>query len=187
MCSTQRAARIFSGGTAIAKASDYRINEAIRAPQVRLVGPNGDNVGVVARAEALRIAREANLDLVEVAPNANPPVCRLLDYGKYMYELQKKAREARKAQKHAEVKEIRLRPRIGEHDLEFKLRDARRFLTKGHKVRFRVWFRGREVQHLDVARGLLDQVVKALEDVGVVEAYPRMEGRVMTMIMAPKK
>ncbi len=148
---------------------------------------DGKQLGVMPLRQALALAEERGLDLVEVAPNANPPVCRLLDYGKYMYELQKKAREARKASKHAEIKEIRLRPRIGEHDLEFKLRDARRFLTKGHKVRFRVWFRGREVQHLDVARNLLNQVVKTLEDVGVVEAYPRMEGRMMTMIMAPKK
>lgn len=137
--------------------------------------------------QALALAEERGLDLVEVAPNANPPVCRLLDYGKYMYELQKKAREARKASKQAEIKEIRLRPRIGEHDLDFKLRDARRFLSKGHKVRFRVRFRGREMQHPDVARNLLEQVVETLKDVGVVEMYPRMEGRMMTMIMAPKK
>lgn len=148
---------------------------------------DGKQLGIMPLREALALAEERGLDLVEVAPNANPPVCRLLDYGKYMYELQKKAREARKAAKQVEIKEIRLRPRIGEHDLEFKLRDARRFLSKGHKVRFRVWFRGREVQHLDVARDLLDQVVKALEDVGVVEGYPRMEGHIMTMIMAPKK
>lgn len=137
--------------------------------------------------QALALAEERGLDLVEVAPNANPPVCRLLDYGKYMYELQKKAREARKAQKQVEVKEIRLRPRIGEHDLEFKIRDARRFLTKGYKVRFRVRFRGREIQHLDVARNLLSTISSTLEDVGVIEAHPKLEGNTMTMIMAPKK
>ncbi len=148
---------------------------------------DGKQLGIMPLRQALALAEERGLDLVEVAPNANPPVCRLLDYGKYMYELQKKAREAKKAQKQIEVKEIRLRPRIGEHDLEFKLRDARRFLSKGHKVRFRVQFRGREVQHQDVARNLLDQVVETLEDVGVVEVRPKMEGRIMTMVMAPKK
>ncbi len=137
--------------------------------------------------EALALAEERGLDLVEVAPNANPPVCRLLDYGKYMYELQKKAREARKAQKHTEVKEIRLRPRIGEHDLEFKVRDARRFLSKGHKVRFRMFFRGREVVHQDVAKALLQDVAGRLADAGFVEAPPKMEGSTMVMIMAPHK
>ncbi len=137
--------------------------------------------------EALALAEDRGLDLVEVAPNANPPVCRLLDYGKYMYELQKKAREARKAQKQVEVKEIRLRPHIGEHDLDFKVRDARRFLTKGYKVRFRMRFRGREVEHLDVARTLLQGVAERLAEVGFVEAPPKMEGTTMVMVMAPHK
>ncbi len=137
--------------------------------------------------QALALAEERGLDLVEVAPNARPPVCRLLNYSKYMYELQKKAREARKAQKQIEVKEIRLRPRIGEHDLDFKRRDAHRFLTKGHKVRFRVRFRGREIQHPEAARTLLQQLSEDLADVGVVEVGPKMEGMTMTMVMAPKK
>jgi len=137
--------------------------------------------------QALALAEERGLDLVEVAPNARPPVCRLLNYGKYMYELQKKAKEARKAQKQIEVKEIRLRPRIGEHDLDFKRRDAHRFLSKGHKVRFRVRFRGREIQHPEMARKLLDQLAVDLADVGVIEVRPKMEGMTMTMVMAPKK
>ncbi len=136
---------------------------------------------------ALALAEERGLDLVEVAPNANPPVCRLLDYGKYMYELQKKAREARKAQKQIEVKEIRLRPRIGEHDLEFKKRDAQRFLSKGYKVRFRVRFRGREIHNPHLARELLYNVADFLKEVGVVESPPKLEGNTMTMVMAPQK
>lgn len=137
--------------------------------------------------DALALAEERGLDLVEVAPHANPPVCRLLDYGKYMYELQKKAKEARKAQKQVEVKEIRLRPRIGEHDLDFKVRDAHRFLSKGYKVRFRVQFRGREVEHADMAKALLQNVASRLAEVGFVELAPRMEGATMVMVMAPHK
>jgi len=122
-----------TGGTAIAKASDYRINEAIRAPEVRLVGPNGENIGVVSRAEALRVAREANLDLVEVAPNAKPPVCRVMDFGKFLYERAKKERQARKSQAKVEIKELRLRPKTSEHHREFKVRSARKWLEKGMK------------------------------------------------------
>jgi len=152
-----------------------------------VVDADGQQVGVMPVQEALALAEQRGLDLVEVAPNAKPPVCRLLDYGKYMYELQKKAREARKAQKQIEIKEIRLRPKIGEHDLEFKIRDARRFLLKGHKVRFRVRFRGREITHPEVARRLLEGVAEQLTDVGVVESQPSFEGRTLMLIMAPKK
>jgi len=135
--------------------------------------------------EALAVAREQDLDLVEVAPNADPPVCRLLDYGKYLYERAKKEKEARKAQKSREVKEIRLRPRTGEYDIAHKLRDARRFLKEGSSVKVRVHFRGREITHPEVARDLLERVAAELEDVGRVEQQPRLEGRTMLMILSP--
>ena len=135
--------------------------------------------------EALAVAREHDLDLVEVAPNADPPVCRLLDYGKYVYERTKKEREARKAQKPREIKEIRLRPKTGEHDIAHKVRDARRFLQEGCKLKVRVRFRGREITHLEVARDLLERIAADLEDVGHVEQQPRLEGRTMLMILSP--
>lgn len=135
--------------------------------------------------EALAVAREHNLDLVEVAPNADPPVCRLLDYGKYLYERTKKEKEARKAQKTREIKEIRLRPKTGEHDIAHKVRDVRRFLKEGSKVKVRVRFRGREITHLEVAHGLLERIAADLEDVGHVEQQPRMEGHTMLMILSP--
>jgi translation initiation factor IF-3 len=135
--------------------------------------------------EALAVAREHDLDLVEVAPNANPPVCRLLDYGKYIYERTKKERGARKAQKTKEIKEIRLRPKTGAHDIAHKVRDARRFLKDGCKVKVRVRFRGREITHPEVARDLLKRIAADLEDVGQVEQQPRLEGRTMLMILNP--
>jgi translation initiation factor IF-3 len=142
-------------------------------------------LGIMSIHEALAVAQEHDLDLVEVAPNANPPVCRLLDYGKYIYERTKKEKEARKAQKSREIKEIRLRPKTGEHDVAHKVRDARRFLEEGSKVKVRVRFRGREITHLEVARDLLKRIAADLEDVGLVEQQPRMEGRTMLMILSP--
>ena len=135
--------------------------------------------------EALAVAREHDLDLVEVAPNADPPVCRLLDYGKFIYERTKKEKEARKAQKAREIKEIRLRPKTGEHDIAHKVRDTRRFLKEGCKVKVRVRFRGREITHLEVARDLLKRIAADLEDVGLVEQQPRLEGRTMLMVLSP--
>jgi translation initiation factor IF-3 len=142
-------------------------------------------LGIMPIREALAVAREYDLDLVEVAPNADPPVCRLLDYGKYIYERTKKEKEARKAQKPREIKEIRLRPKTGEHDIAHKVRDARRFLEEGSKVKVRVRFRGREITHLEVARDLLKRIAADLEDVGQVERQPRLEGRTMLMILSP--
>ncbi len=142
-------------------------------------------MGIMSIHEALAVAQEHDLDLVEVAPNADPPVCRLLDYGKYIYERTKKEKEARKAQKSREIKEIRLRPKTGEHDVAHKVRDARRFLEEGSKVKVRVRFRGREITHLEVARDLLKRIAADLEDVGLVEQQPRMEGRTMLMILSP--
>jgi len=135
--------------------------------------------------EALRIARERGLDLVEVAPNADPPVCRLLEYGKFLYEKSKREREARKAQKSTEVKEIRLRPKTGEHDIAFKMRDIRRFLNSGAKVKVRVAFRGREITHSEVGRALLERISEELSDVAMIEQKPRLEGRSLLMILSP--
>ncbi|HEY5573267.1 MAG TPA: translation initiation factor IF-3 [Anaerolineales bacterium] len=168
-------------------ASDYRVNEAIRNPKVRLIGPDGDNVGVVPIQEAQRTAREAGLDLVEVAPNADPPVCRVMDYGKFLYERTKKEREARKSQAKVEVKEIRLRPKTNEHHRMFKVRDARRWLGEGKKVKVRIRFRGREITYPEIALKDLKSIAEDLSDVGVVEQAPSMEGRSMLMVMAPAR
>ena len=162
----------------------YRVNEGIRAREVRLVGEEG-MLGIKPMREALTMARERGLDLVEVSPNADPPVCRMMDYGKFLYEKSKRERKARKAQKTVEVKEIRLRPKTGEHDVEFKVRDAERFLKQGHKVKVRVRFRGREITYPEIARELLVAFSEKLSEVSVVESRPRMEGRSMLMILSP--
>jgi translation initiation factor IF-3 len=135
--------------------------------------------------EALDIANERDLDLVEVAPNANPPVCRLLEYGKFLYEKSKREREARKAQKSTEIKEIRLRPKTGEHDIAFKMRDMRRFLNSGAKVKVRVAFRGREITHAEVGRAMLERIAGEMSDIALIEQRPRLEGRSMLMILSP--
>ena len=168
-------------------ASEYRVNEGIRVREVRLIGPDGGNVGVVSIAEALRIAEEAGLDLVEVAPNSDPPGCRVLNYGKFLYEKQKKDREARKAQTKIEVKEIRMRPKTSDHHRSFKVRDARRWLTEGKKVRVRIRFRGREITYPEIALEDLKSVADELGDVGMVEQAPSMEGRTIFMVLAPGK
>lgn len=154
---------------------------------MRLIGANGENVGVVPIEDAQRMAREAELDLVEVAPNADPPVCRIMDFGKFIYERAKKEREARKAQTKIEVKEIRLRPKTNEHHREFKVRDARRWLQEGNKVKVRIRFRGREISYPEIALNDLKEVAEALSDVGVVEQAPALEGRTMLMVLAPGK
>jgi translation initiation factor IF-3 len=154
---------------------------------VRLIDEEGAQIGVVPITEAIRIARTRGTDLVEVAPNAVPPVCRLMDYGKFLYERSKREREARKAQKQTEVKEIRLRPKTGEHDIAYKIRDARRFLQKGAKVKIRIRFRGREITHPEVAKELLDRVAGDLSDVAVIEQAGEMEGRTMLMILGPAR
>jgi translation initiation factor IF-3 len=152
---------------------------------VRLIGPDGQNVGVVSTTEALRVAREANLDLVEVAPNSDPPVCRVLDYGKFLYEHAKKEREARKAQTKIEIKEIRLRPKTSDHHRSFKVRNARRWLEEGKKVRVRIRFRGREITYPEIALEDLRKIAEELSDVGMIEQAPNMEGRTMFMMLAP--
>lgn len=167
--------------------SEYRVNEAIRSPQVRLIDADGENVGVVSVQDAQRTARESGLDLVEVAPNAEPPVCRVMDYGKFLYEKTKREREARKAQTKVEVKEIRLRPKTNEHHRNFKVRDARRWLKDGMKVKVRIRFRGREITYPEIALNDLKEIAEDLSDVGVVEQAPSMEGRSMLMVLGPKK
>ena len=168
-------------------ASEYRINEDVRVPEVRLIGPDGQNYGVVSSSQALQIAQQAGLDLVEVAPNSEPPVCRVLDYGKFLYEKQKKDREARKAQTKVEIKEIRMRPKTSEHHRSFKVRNARRWLTEGKKVRVRIRFRGQEISYPEIALGDLKRVAEELADVGIIEQAPMMEGRTMLMMLTPGK
>ena len=154
---------------------------------MRLIGHDGHHFGVVSLSEALERSQEADLDLVEVSPNAEPPVCKVMDYGKFLYEKSKREREARKAQKQIEIKEIRLRPKTSEHHKSFKVRNARRWLGEGMKVKARIRFRGREFHYPEIARELLQSIAEELSDVGVVEQYPNMEGRTMLMVLAPKK
>ncbi len=159
----------------------------IRVPEVRLIGPTGENVGVVSINEALRIARDAELDLVEVAAGATPPVCRVMDFGKFLYERAKKEREAKKAQTKIEVKEIRLRPKTNEHHRGFKTRDARRWLLEGNKVKVTIRFRGREVTYPEIALEDLREIAEELSDISSIEQAPAMEGRVMNMVLSPAK
>jgi translation initiation factor IF-3 len=168
-------------------ANDFRVNNRIRAAEVRLIGPDGDNVGVVPINKALEIAREAELDLVEVSPNAKPPVCRVMDFGKFVYERAKKEREARKAQTKIEMKEIRLRPKTNEHHRGFKVRDAHRWLKSGMKVKVTIRFRGREMDYPEIALEDLKEIAHELSDVSTVEQAPQMEGRRMHILLAPAK
>ncbi len=163
----------------------FRINNRIRAREVRLIGEDGSQIGIVSLHEAQSRADELGVDLVEVAPNATPPVCRLMDYGKFRYEQSKKEREARKNQRQTDLKEVRLKPKTGEHDLGVKARQARRFLQAGDKVKFTVRFRGRELAHTDVGREMLDEIVEQLRDIAVIEQKPMMESRAMTVVLAP--
>ncbi|RME46889.1 MAG: translation initiation factor IF-3 [Caldilineae bacterium] len=164
-----------------------RVNRQIRAREVRLIRETGEQAGIVSLQEALRIAEEVGLDLVEVAPQANPPVCRLMDFGKFMYTKSKRERQARKAQAKTEVKEIQLRPKTGEHDINFKVRDARKWLERGAKVKVRIRFRGRERYIPEVGLERLQEVAQMLADVSVIEQKPSFEGRSMIMILAPNK
>jgi translation initiation factor IF-3 len=165
---------------------DQFINEDIRAREVRLVGANGDQIGIKSRNEALEMAQTANLDLVMVAPNAKPPVCRIMDYGKFRYEQQKKDKEARKNQKVISIKEVRLSPTIDEHDFNTKLRNAIKFLEKGDKVKASIRFKGRAITHKEIGQRVLDRLAQECAEVGVVEQRPKMEGRSMFIVIAPK-
>ncbi|HMQ52541.1 MAG TPA: translation initiation factor IF-3 [Anaerolineae bacterium] len=171
----------------ISTKDERRVNREITSSQVRLIDEKGQQLGVLSIQEALSIATERDTDLVEVAPNANPPVCRLMDYGKFLYEAQKRERDARKSQAKVEIKEIRLRPKTGDHDISYKLKQARGFLEKGAKVKVRLRFRGREVTHPEVALELLDHIADQLQDIAVVEQRPAKEGMTMLMILSPNK
>lgn len=164
-----------------------RINEKIRADQVRLIGAEGEQVGIVSLQEALSYADRLNLDLVEVAPMANPPVCKVMDYGKYRYEQEQKAKEARKRQTTISIKEIKLRPKIDDHDFETKKGHVERFLKKGDKVKLTIMFRGRELVHPHLGEKLLRRMADELADIGEVESQPNLDGRNMVMMLAPKR
>ncbi|RLL48521.1 translation initiation factor IF-3 [Oceanobacillus piezotolerans] len=161
------------------------VNEKIRAREVRLIDSNGDQLGVKSRQEALEIAQTRNLDLVMVAPNAKPPVCRIMDFGKYRYEQQKKDKEARKNQKVINIKEVRFTPGIGDHDFETKLKNARKFLEKGDKLKASVRFRGRAITHKELGHQVLTRLAEELKDIATIESRPKMEGRNMFMMLAP--
>jgi translation initiation factor IF-3 len=164
-----------------------RVNDRIRAPEVRLIGADGQNIGVVPPARALTLAEEAGLDLVEISPNATPPVCKIMDFGKFKYEQQKRESEARKKQKTIEVKEVKFRPNTDTHDYEVKLRNVTKFLENGDKVKVTLRFRGREMAHQNLGRELLERVASDVEGLGKVENMPKMEGRQMVMMIGPTK
>jgi translation initiation factor IF-3 len=161
-----------------------RINRAIRVPEVRLIDEDGAQLGVVPTHQALEMARQKDMDLVEVAANAVPPVCKILDYGRFKYEQTKKEREAKKHQHAIELKELRLRPGTDDHDVDVRARSARRFIEEGHKVRLLVRFRGREAAHPEIARGQINRIVQSLQDIAVVEQGPMMEGRAMFAVLS---
>lgn len=162
-----------------------RVNHRIRIPQVRVVGPGGDMLGVMDTTDALQLARESDLDLVEVNPKSHPPVCKIMDFGKYKYEEKKKQAEARKKQTTIGLKEIKIRPKTDDHDLDFKIRHVIRFLEEGNKVKVTCRFRGREITHPEAAQKQLDYVVESVKEYGLLEAESRMEGRNMSLVLAP--
>ena len=164
-----------------------RVNNMIRVREVRVISSEGEQLGVMQTRDALRKAEEAGLDLVEVAPTAVPPVCRIMDFGKYKYEMSKKANESRKHQTVILIKEVKLRPRTDEHDVNFKLNNIKRFLEEGNKVKVSIMFRGREMAHPEQGRAVLERLVKELEAIAMVEQHPRMEGRNMFLMLGPKK
>ena len=163
------------------------INEQIRDREIRLIGEDGQQLGIMSSREAMKIAREAELDLVKIAPQAKPPVCKIIDYGKYRYELARKEKEAKKKQKSIEVKEVRLSPNIDSNDLNTKIASARKFIEKGNKVKVTLRFRGREMAHVQSSRHILDEFAKALEDIALVDKPAKMEGRSMAMFLTEKR
>jgi len=163
------------------------INENIRFPEIRLIGADGDQLGIMSPSEALRMAEELDLDLVLVSDKATPPVCRIINYGKYKFEQEKRAREARKRQHNAEVKEVKMRYKIDQHDYDVRVKSAHRFLKSGDKVKATVMFRGREIQHSDLAEKLLRRMANDLEEVAEMQQAPKREGRNMMMLLSPKK
>ncbi|CAO4840599.1 MAG: Translation initiation factor IF-3 [Holosporales bacterium] len=164
-----------------------RVNFEIVAPKVRVVGADGEMIGVLTRNEAIKLAQQSSLDLVEVSPNAEPPVCKIINYGKYKYELQKKKAEAKKKQKIIEVKEIQLRPMIGAHDLEIKSKAIARFIADGNKVKVVMRFRGREMAHQEIGLNIMNKIKESFDDVAKPESQPKLEGQQVIMILAPNK
>jgi translation initiation factor IF-3 len=171
--------------TNVNKDDEPRVNSEIRAAEVLLIDDQGNKLGVVSTSEALRLSEERELDLVEVAPLTNPPVCRILDYGKYRFQQQKRDKDARKKQKNQSVKEIKMRPKIDQHDYDFKVRAIKGFLSDGHRVKVSIFFRGREMAFLDRGREVLNRVRGDVESLGKVETEPRMEGAYMRMMVSP--
>ena len=163
-----------------------RINDRIRVPQVRLIGPEGNQLGIVPVQKAQALADQNELDLVEVAPQAAPPVCRIMDYSKFKYDQEKKEREAKKHQKQGRLKEIRFKPNIDEHDYATKLKQAVAFLSKKDKVKLNMFFRGRQMEHMDLGRKVLDRFISDIQSAAQVEKEPSLEGRVITLVLAPK-
>ena len=163
------------------------INEQIRDKEIRLIGVNGEQLGIMSAREAMKKAEEAELDLVKIAPTAKPPVCKIVDYGKYKYEMLRKEKEARKKQRTIEIKEIRLSPNIDTNDLNTKINAARKFLTKGDRVKITLRFRGREMAHMNSSKHILDDFAQSLSDISVVEKAPKVEGRSMTMFLTEKR
>jgi len=170
----------------VPKVPEVRVNERIRVPQVRVIGDDGEQVGVLATRDALVMAQSKGLDLVEVSPTARPPVCRIMDYGKFKYEQNRRARKAKKKQHQMQLKEIKMRPKIEGHDYDFKLQHARAFLEGRDKVKFTVTFRGREIAHQDIGYKLIQRAIADLTDVATVESPPRSEGRTLNAVLMPK-
>jgi translation initiation factor IF-3 len=173
------------GGPAI-KQDTIRLNEEIRAKEVRLIGPDGDQIGIKKIEEALKIAEAANLDLVEIAAKASPPVCRIMDYGKYRYQQSKKDKISKKKQHVIHIKEIRLRPTIDQHDIEFKMKQARKFIEQGNHLKIRILFRGRQIVHPELGQAVLKRVQDELDDIAKMESEPTKENRSITTVFVPK-
>tara|TARA_Y100000996_G_C22343691_1_gene569784 strand:+ start:55 stop:597 length:543 start_codon:yes stop_codon:yes gene_type:complete len=162
-----------------------RTNHRIRSLDVQVINSNGQNLGVLPIKKAIEVAKSEGLDLIEISPNANPPVCKIMDMGKYKYDMQKKANKAKKNQKIASLKELKLRPGTEIHDYNFKIKNAKKFLTKGDKVKFTVKFKGREMQHVELGKNLMDRIIADVKDIGKVEVMPKFEGKQMIMIVQP--
>ncbi len=162
-----------------------RTNNRINSPEVQVISSEGENLGILKTNDAISRAREEGLDLIEIAPNANPPVCKIMDMGKFKYDQQKKASKAKKNQKKVELKEIKLRPVTGVHDYTFKIKNAQKFLSKGDKVKFTVKFRGRELQHTHLGNKLMDKIIQDMENIGKVELQPKFDGKQMIMVIQP--
>ena len=162
-----------------------KANERIKALDVQVIGSEGNNLGIMQLKKAIQLAKDEGLDLIEISPNTNPPVCKIMDMGKYKYDLQKKANQAKKKQKIVSLKEIKLRPGTEIHDYNFKIKNAKKFITKGDKVKFTVKFKGREMQHVELGKDLMKRIIEDTKDIGKVETHPKFEGRQMIMIIQP--